>query len=190
MYPRRRTAGLILTAVGDELIVFDERDHHLHTLPAPIPRVWEACDGATPAGQIAIATGLPATQVNAVLEQLLHANLLEGGFEQPPPTRDRRALVRKAALGAVILSVSAPMAVQASSGLCALWRRTDYRECEGITCPPCHTAYGIFTQRVIVMQAGNELYETTQECCEYPEGVVGTCHPWSRGEPPLETCPQ
>lgn len=115
MRPQQRTWGLIVTKAGSDLIVFDEQALHLHTIPAPVAAVWLACDGRTTPEELGRCTGLPSLQVETALLHLAEANLLAVGADRPLPGQDRRALLKRAALGAAIVSVTVPMAVAAQS---------------------------------------------------------------------------
>ncbi len=110
-----RREGLVVTEVGDDLVVYDERSSHLHTVPAAIAAVWRSCDGVATREQIASTVGLSSPQVEAALLQLRQANLMEGESPRDVPTQGRRRFLKQAALGVAIVSVTAPMAASASS---------------------------------------------------------------------------
>lgn len=110
-----RRENLIVTEAGDDLVVYDERTSHLHTLPASIVSVWRQCDGVAKVDEIAIATGMTPAQVEAALRQLREAGLIDGEPVADDQASSRRGFLRKAAIGAAIVSVTAPMAAGAAS---------------------------------------------------------------------------
>ena len=110
-----RRANLIVTEAGNDLVVYDERTSHLHTLPASIALVWRQCDGVATVDEIAISTGMTPTQVQSALKQLGETGLIEGEPVVDDQGSNRRAFMKKAALGAAIVSVTAPMAASAAS---------------------------------------------------------------------------
>lgn len=110
-----RREHLIITEVGSDLIVYDEQANHLHTLPAPIASVWRTCDGVATVDQISIIAGMTPAQVQVALGQLREAGLIDGDSPVDLSAHDRRRFIKKAALGAAIVSVTAPMAASASS---------------------------------------------------------------------------
>jgi hypothetical protein len=65
--------------------------------------------------QIAIATGMTPAQGEAALRQLAEVGLIEGERLPEVASRDRRGFIKNAALGAAIVSVTAPMAASAAS---------------------------------------------------------------------------
>src|SRR5690606_36758177 len=115
MGPKARREQLIITETEHDPIVYDERTSHLHIVPAVIAEVWRSCDGVATREQIARSVGLSSLQVEAALRQLRQADLIEGGSPRDVPTQGRRRFLKQAALGATIVSVTAPMAANASS---------------------------------------------------------------------------
>ena len=115
MAAHQRISDLVVSQVGADTVVFDQQRNHLHTLPAQIAEVWRLLDGITTVDEIARTSGLSAAEVDAALMQLGDAGLLEDWSAPVIATRDRRSLLRKAAIGAAIVSVTAPLAAQAQS---------------------------------------------------------------------------
>lgn len=147
MLVQARRADLIVTEVGPDLLVYDTHAKQLHTLPEPIAIVWRRCDGRATVADIADQTFLAEDAVIAAVEQLRGAGLLEGALPLQRPSRDRRTLLKQAAAGAVIVSVTAPLAAQAQSiaGSCwylvsgGAWQAwdADYEQCKNFdSCSP------------------------------------------------------
>ncbi len=193
MYPRQRTAGLVVSEVGLDLVVFDEQNSHLHTIPDPIASVWRACDGTCDARGIAETTSLTLDQVHAAIDQLHDVALLEAGHDGPATTpRKRRALLKQAVIGVSILSVSAPLAVQAQSAgqiTCAMTPSLHLQalcmgsnpeatfDCQAVGCP----ANSVTVNRYVsgLQNAGGTiLYHTYNYECRDGSGDVTTT-PWS-----------
>ena len=111
MLPTRRARDLVVTKVGDDTIVFDERTNHLHSLPSAVSDVWFAANGARSTTEIATVTGLPLAQAEITLGLLASRHLLTS-------TANRRALLGRGGVlaGATIISIAAPTAAQAATG--------------------------------------------------------------------------
>jgi hypothetical protein len=126
--PVRRTSGLVVKAVGDDVLVYDLERDRAHSLNSVAAAVWQGCDGHRDARAIAAtirpADGIavPEESVACALIQLAQARLITGPVPSTGPTR-RELLRRLGVAGAVALpavtSLVAPTAVQAQSlGLC------------------------------------------------------------------------
>ena len=121
-FPIRRDHVLIVSTLGEDLIVYDERVHAVHTLKEAAVRAWQACDGESDVESIAKSTGLSPDLVNHLMSQLATINLIEG-YAVPQDSRSRRSVIRRAAEGTVvaipfIISVSAPSSAHHASGQC------------------------------------------------------------------------
>jgi hypothetical protein len=119
--PEQRFDGLVTTEAGDDLVVYDLHTHVVHTLTPVAYRVLQACDGQRGVEQIAVQLGLTVPDTELVLDKLTEANLLSNPVRRVE-TGSRRRFLRKGAGGAialpVIISVSAPTAAAAASGIC------------------------------------------------------------------------
>jgi hypothetical protein len=106
----------ILQEIGDELLVCEPATGRVHLLTSQVALVYRACDGKTPADQVAVSLGEDGQQVLAqCLAQLEQVHLLA------PPTEDsssrRQFLVgASVASAALITSISLPYPVAAASG--------------------------------------------------------------------------
>lgn len=63
MKPRARSQDLIVEALDDELLVFDQQNQECHVLNRAAAAVWRRCDGRTDVPKLAAAaseaSGLP-----------------------------------------------------------------------------------------------------------------------------------
>ena len=131
--PLARTEDLIVEELGDELLVYDTKTDQGHCLNPAAARVWQRCDGRTPADGLSAQLALDADTVEQALAELEACELLEAPLE---PTLDvvhnggstRREVASKAvkvgvgvAAGAMVLSQAAPAAAQTTTqvALCA-----------------------------------------------------------------------
>lgn len=120
-FPMARIAGLIVTELDDELVIYDTRVDHLHRLNVVSAAVWRACDGRRTVPEISVAASktIGATidddAMAIALDKLSEANLLV----EPVSVRrtSRRWLFKKAAIVApAVVSVTAPYASASASG--------------------------------------------------------------------------
>jgi len=80
--PDRRSEELVIEALDDELLVYDQRNKRAHCLSATAARVWRACDGGTDLAAMSEALSLPLDEVREAVEELEGAALLvEEGLE-------------------------------------------------------------------------------------------------------------
>ncbi len=122
--PAARTTDLVITEAGDEILVYDNRTHHIHHLNAMSAEVWRLCDGTRTAAEItSLMEAGDLETVRLALAKLAGAGLLEGGVPSDLTVQSaaRRRFLRKVAVaGAVavpaIISVSAPAAADHVSG--------------------------------------------------------------------------
>jgi hypothetical protein len=120
MLPVARQSDLHVEEVGDDLVVYDHRTQAAHSLNAAAAYVWEQCDGARSAADIATAAhaaGLPWTEaaVADVISQLRAKDLLEPAATAAKPAAPRmtRRVLAKAAVVALvpaIVSIATPAA--------------------------------------------------------------------------------
>ena len=143
--PRARSAkDFVFQELGDELLVYDRRTHHAHSLHRQAAVAFRRCDGHTTFAQVSgelAALGLPSERdhVEAALEELRIAGLLE----VVAPVATNVALSRRDALRRVgfiagaavaiplVQSIVAPSVAQAAS--CGGPNQTC---CGGTTCDP------------------------------------------------------
>ena len=126
--PKMRKNGLVVQALGDEVLVYDWDRHRAHCLSRTAAAVWEHCDGKRTLEEIAELMALefetPVAQdvVRLGLHQLRKARLLEEPFtlSSPLAAMSRREAIRRVGLAAavalpVVTSIIAPKAAQAAN---------------------------------------------------------------------------
>jgi Coenzyme PQQ synthesis protein D (PqqD) len=154
--PRSRREGLIVETLEDELLVYDSERTRAHTLNPVAAAVWQACDGARDAKELANAAGVTEDDVWRALSQLEERDLLDGELPRrmSGPEYSRRQAVRRMGLiGAsaafaapLVKSIVVPTAAQAGAscvpqnGQCGTFNG---EVCDTSTFPPCCPAPGI-----------------------------------------------
>jgi hypothetical protein len=157
MQPKARTEALIIEALPDETLVYDERTDKAHCLNATAALVWRLADGKNTVEEIAfrVSAQLGISDANelvwATLEQLDRAKLLIDAPVRSPQGRiSRRELGRRMAYAGAafvvipaVLTVGAPSAASAASCLPFGGCCTTKSQCCGalncigpFTCPP------------------------------------------------------
>lgn len=132
--PRAQKAGVLATDVGDEVVVYDSKEHRGHCLNRSAAVVWRQLDGRTSMDQLVVRlrkeVDARADQdtVWLALKELDRAHLLEGPLERPIPQGvSRRSMLRRLGVaaggGAVLLPaistmVAPPAYAQASAVAC------------------------------------------------------------------------
>jgi hypothetical protein len=129
--PMARRDHLVMSQVGDEVLVYDETTHAIHRLNPTSQAVWSLCDGTrtlATIGQVAgaaLGAEVPEAVVRLALRQLAVANLLGGSLpvELREPRQTRRTMLRRLVVAGgvalpVLVSVSAPTAAGVSSNSC------------------------------------------------------------------------
>lgn len=118
--PLARTEKLLTTESNNEVLIYDERVHHMHHLDAEVTAVWHHCDGTRTLEAISLATGIDEARVLVSLKKLDECRLLEHPLPASlkVPTQSRRKFLRKAGVVTLptIVSVTAPIAKAAASG--------------------------------------------------------------------------
>jgi len=124
--PTRRTEGLVVKELEDEVLVYDLERHRAHCLNAPAGVVFRHCDGTRSVEDLArvleSVCGVPADPdcVWLALDRLGQARLLRERVRRPPEAGrlSRRELVRRigvAVLLPAVTSILAPTAAQAAA---------------------------------------------------------------------------
>jgi hypothetical protein len=116
--PRARVEGLITTETASDLLIYDVERNELHTLNSVAATVWRAADGSRTVMDLALDLALDSRVVEEALGKLSSAELLTGysPVQQSFRSTSRRRMLKTAVAGAVIVSVSAPMAAAAQTG--------------------------------------------------------------------------
>ena len=103
--PLARSEDLVVEAVDDDLLVYDQRNDEAHSLSAAAARVWRRCDGKTDVDRLSSELGLDSETVTRALADLDECGLLDGG---PVAGVTRREATKKMAkVGAA--AASAPL---------------------------------------------------------------------------------
>ena len=167
--PRARTSGVVVKAVGNEVLAYDLTRHRAHSMNGVAAAVWRACDGTRDAAGIATAVraaGGPAMDAPAVeyaLAALGRAHLVTGVGGAAGVTR--RTLLRRlgtAAAVPIVTSIVAPTSAQAQSCRPTGLSCTSASAC----CTPgalCQTT-PIFLQNVCCLPVGSTCLDGS-DCC-------------------------
>jgi hypothetical protein len=107
MTMRARSDELLVDALGDELVVYDTRNHTMHRLNASAAAVWRLCDGVRTPAEIAAdlgASDLDEAAVRGTIEDLESVSLLEPNDDAvEQPLISRRSALRKIGVGGGIV---------------------------------------------------------------------------------------
>jgi hypothetical protein len=142
LLPKARTHQLIVRALPDETLIYDQTADKAHCLNRTAALVWEHCDGKMTAaelsrmlhGKLGIKTAEPL--IHLTLEKLARRRLLESMPAELAVRQDRRKVLRRLALAAlpVILTMTAPRAAQAASQAAPCVPKTCAQQ--GLACGP------------------------------------------------------
>ena len=125
--PAARSAGLIVTASEDELVIYDVAAKHIHHLNAVSAAVWQLCDGRRTVAEVAaaatetIGARVDADAVAIAAAKLGDARLLVEAVAIPRMSRrifGRRVAMAGAAAVPAVVSITAPHASASASGGC------------------------------------------------------------------------
>ena len=175
--PVARTAGLVVKAAGDEVLVYDLERHRAHSLNRVAAAVWRTCDGRRTEGEIVARLrdeqAIPVTPelVRYGLRELERARLVSGSGRDGALTR--RELMRRlgtaAAAVPLVTSIVAPTAAEAQSCTGAGDTCTSLAQC----------CAGLFCDGVCCRGEGDPCAQDI-ECCFQTNGLVcvsGSCTP-------------
>ena len=109
--PRRRSQGLIVRRVGEELAVYDTRSEQVTALDQQTALVWMAMEVPSCSADLATSTGLSVEAIELAAQRLWRAGLLDSG----PGRRVLLKQIGAATALAPLLAVAAPTAAMASS---------------------------------------------------------------------------
>lgn len=96
--PLARTDELVVEAIADEVLIYDQRTDEAHCLSVTAARVWRACDGTASAEQLGDELGLDVATLGRALEELEACGLLALGMKAGVTRRE--VTTRMAKLGA------------------------------------------------------------------------------------------
>jgi hypothetical protein len=173
--PLARAEDLVIEELGDELLVYDERQHRAHCLSPSAVRAWRACDGERTFDALQIELGLDADAVARALQELEACELLDG----TPHNHNGNGLTRRdlglrtvrvgaaAAAAPLIVSIIAPTpaaAITPTPEVCAQYNNTSCDGCCRIQGCCCGCQSG-----------GNCKLCYPTHLCEPPAGQPSTC---------------
>jgi DNA-binding transcriptional regulator YhcF (GntR family) len=142
--PVARSEELVVEAIAEEVLVYDQRTDQAHCLGSVAARVWRACDGATTVEQLSVFLGLDAGTVARALEELEQCGLLDAAPQAGLTRREATARLAKvgaaAASAPLIYSIAAPTpALAASQAFCTAHPCTSNAgTCHALGCVDCH----------------------------------------------------
>lgn len=129
--PRARKGDVIETDLGDEVVLYDAREHHGHCLNPVVAAVWRRLDGAVSMPEMLahlrneLDTAADEATVWAALHQLDEAGLLEPAPAEPAGGEvSRRSMLRQLGAAAVLVPaistiVAPPAYAQVSGASCS-----------------------------------------------------------------------
>jgi hypothetical protein len=143
--PLARFDDLVISQVGNETLVYDQRTHHIHYLDEVTAATWRHSDGRHTVSDLSRVVSLEMAQrlsiatIELALVKLSDVGLLLTPVEATEPRASRRSLLRKAAIGGAvavptIVSVSAPQAATAVSTCIGEFCPTDGECCVSGEC--------------------------------------------------------
>lgn len=124
--PVARKTGLVIQEMPGEVLVYDLETNKAHCLNQTAAAVWKSCNGknsvADISGLLAGTVGSPVQDdlIRLAIDQLNENNLLENNPPANFNTQNRREVIKKIGLAAVVAlpivtSLVAPKAAQAGS---------------------------------------------------------------------------
>lgn len=125
--PRALRDGVLTTDLGDELVVYDSKQHNGHCLNKSAAVVWRHLDGQTSMAQMVAhlrrELDAPASEdtVWLALEELEKANLIEGPLELPAEgSVSRRSMLGRIGIAAALPAISSVVAPPAHAQVSAV----------------------------------------------------------------------
>lgn len=123
LLPQARAAGLVVSEVDKETLVYDLESNKAHCLNQTAALVWKRCDGKTSAGEMAellqdqLGSSVSTDIVWLAVKQLKRFHLIEFNdiMSSPAPAVSRRELLLKYAPAALALPVIMSITIQASA---------------------------------------------------------------------------
>jgi hypothetical protein len=120
--PRARQDGLLVEAVGEELLLYDQSSHTAHCLSPIAACVWRHCDGKRDVSELAELAGASKNLVADALHELREKDLLDAKPQlmqsAVPDISRREAIVRVVRYGAA--AAAAPLIVSATAATPAM----------------------------------------------------------------------
>lgn len=146
--PQARRSGLIVKAVGGEILIYDQERNKAHCLNPTAAKIWKYCDGVTMMTDACIMlsvdldTRVDEELVKYAVDQFSTDHLLEENATPPAfiiSGMNRRQVVRTLGLAALVAvplvtSIVAPTPALAASPLPNGSSCTDSSECQSGLC--------------------------------------------------------
>jgi hypothetical protein len=107
--PLARSDGLVVEALGDELLVYDRDTDQAHSLDPAAAEIWRACDSTATPADIAARLNLDEAAVQASLKHLAELDLLTGEAAALTVTHSRRAVLRRGLVAGAAGAVAVPV---------------------------------------------------------------------------------
>ena len=178
--PLARSEELIVEAVDEDLLVYDQRSDEAHSLSAPAARVWRRCDGRTDIDALSTELDLDSETVVRALAELDDCGLLDAGPVAGVTRREATTRVAKigaaAAAAPLIYSIVSPFPAAADS-LTALCEKNN------IVCRARlrqHSPHGLREHRRLLLLSQFRgpaspavCTGDPQHCCTSPDGLRG-----------------
>jgi hypothetical protein len=128
--PAARREGLVVRKLNDDVLIYDTKTNHAHSLNQNAALIWEHCDGKRTLGDLSnmLQGNVPGKEREQLtwiaIDQLQRSGLLLGQVASPESVKGmtRRQLIKAAGIAAliavpVVSTIVAPKAAQASTCL-------------------------------------------------------------------------
>lgn len=126
LYPTARKVDLVIQEMQDEVLVFDIRSNKAHCLNQTASKIWRYCDGKHSVSEIKnllennSAGNISDDLIWLAIDQLNDRELLEAGIEKRFEGKNRREVLKRIGLAAVVAlpivaSITAPSAAMAAA---------------------------------------------------------------------------
>jgi hypothetical protein len=144
--PAARREGLVVRKLNDDVLIYDTKTNHAHSLNQTAVSIWEHCDGKRTIGDLSNflqtngTSDIPSKEREQLtwiaIDQLQRSGLLTGQVVSPEIVKgmSRRQLIKAAGIAAliaipVVSTIVAPTAAQASTCLASGQGCTSSAEC-------------------------------------------------------------
>lgn len=115
---------MVVQPANSELLIYNLKTDKAFCLNETSTIVFNACNGTTSFAELKKNHQLTDALIYLALDELKRNNLLKGDYISPNKGIDRREVIKRAGLASmmalpIVLSLSAPKAVQANSSTCS-----------------------------------------------------------------------
>lgn len=123
--PQTKDKGIVLQKLGNELLIYKLSDNQGFSLNQTLTQVYEACALGMTVEQLEKENGFTKDLIYLSIDELKREELIEANTHNHFAGLNRREVIKKVGLSTmlalpVLLSVTAPKASQAASGVCEL----------------------------------------------------------------------